>query len=440
MIQIMKNKTFIIIIFLCFLPLLCKGQFCKLYSTHGDISSSMINHIYQDSKGYIWVSTEDGLNKYDGAKFVNYKNHFNDSTSLLGNHVYKTFQDSKGYLYVLSTKGLQFYDYKSDSFITIKKSNSSSEYNNKSITQLSDGSILIGTSGYGIKELSYDESKNIRIKDWNPSLTGHNINDIMEDRNGNIWICTEYHGVVRIDKNKNIHHYTVGVPYGNQFINCCAEDSNGNIYVGTSGRGVFAYNQADNAFHQIFHSNFPIKVLKQNENLMLIGIDGEGIVAYDILKKSIADTDFYIDNINIKKSKVHSLLTDSSNNLWIGIYQKGVAFIPSQANMFSYIGNFSSLRNYIGSNCITALCKTTDKSKLIVGTDNDGIYLLDKNYNFLQHLSQDENPDVPPTVMCLFEDSNKKVWIGSYLSGISLFDSQTNRLSKISLQNNEGNE
>ena len=266
----MKNKTFIIIIFLCFLPLLCKGQFCKLYSTHGDISSSMINHIYQDSKGYIWVSTEDGLNKYDGAKFVNYKNHFNDSTSLLGNHVYKTFQDSKGYLYVLSTKGLQFYDYKSDSFITIKKSNSSSEYNNK--------------------------------------------------------------------------------------------------------------------------------------------------------------------------SKVHSLLTDSSNNLWIGIYQKGVAFIPSQANMFSYIGNFSSLRNYIGSNSITALCKTTDKSRLIVGTDNDGIYLLDKNYNFLQHLSQDENPDVPPTVMCLFEDSNKKVWIGSYLSGISLFDSQTNRLSKISLQNNEGNE
>lgn len=91
----MKNKTFIIIIFLCFLPLLCKGQFCKLYSTHGDISSSMINHIYQDSKGYIWVSTEDGLNKYDGAKFVNYKNHFNDSTSLLGNHVYKHFKTAK---------------------------------------------------------------------------------------------------------------------------------------------------------------------------------------------------------------------------------------------------------------------------------------------------------------------------------------------------------
>ena len=434
----MKNKTFILIIFLCFLPLFCKGQFCKLYSTHGDISSSMISHIYQDAKGYIWVATENGLNKYDGAKFTNYKNQFNDSTSLLGNHVYRTFQDAKGHLYILSTKGLQMYEYKSDSFKTIKKSNSS--YNNKSIAQLSDGSILIGTSGYGIKKLTFDHKGNIQIENWNPSLIGHTINDIMEDRKGNIWICTEYHGMIRIDKNKKIHHYTLGKLYGNQFINCCTEDSNGNIYAGTSGRGVFIYNQADNTFHQIFHSNFPIKVLKQNDNLMLIGIDGEGIVAYDISKKSIANTDFYIDNINIKKSKVHSLLTDSSNNLWIGIYQKGVAFIPSQANMFNYIGNFSSIRNYIGSNCITALCETTDKGKLIVGTDNDGIYLLDKNYNFIQHLTQDKNPDVPPTVMCLFEDSNKKVWIGSYLSGISVFDSQTNKLSKTSLRNNEGNE
>lgn len=438
MIQIMKNKTFILIIFLCFLPLFYKGQFCKLYSTHGDISSSMISHIYQDAKGYIWVATENGLNKYDGAKFTNYKNQFNDSTSLLGNHVYRTFQDAKGHLYILSTKGLQMYEYKSDSFKTIKKSNSS--YNNKSIAQLSDGSILIGTSGYGIKKLTFDHKGNIQIENLNPSLIGHTINDIMEDRKGNIWICTEYHGMIRIDKNKKIHHYTLGKLYGNQFINCCTEDSNGNIYAGTSGRGVFIYNQADNTFHQIFHSNFPIKVLKQNENLMLIGIDGEGIVAYDISKKSIANTDFYIDNINIKKSKVHSLLTDSSNNLWIGIYQKGVAFIPSQANMFNYIGNFSSIRNYIGSNCITALCETTDKGKLIVGTDNDGIYLLDKNYNFIQHLTQDKNPDVPPTVMCLFEDSNKKVWIGSYLSGISVFDSQTNKLSKTSLRNNEGNE
>lgn len=180
----MRNKTFIITVIFCLLPLFCKGQFCKLYTTHGEISSSMINNIYQDQKGYIWVTTEDGVNKFDGAKFTSYRTHKNDSTSLIGNHVYKVFQDSKGHLYILSTKGLQIYDYRSDTFKTIKKSSPS--YNNKSITELRNGNILIGTSGYGIKTLSTDHKENFLIQNWNPSLSGYTINEIMEDKNGNI--------------------------------------------------------------------------------------------------------------------------------------------------------------------------------------------------------------------------------------------------------------
>lgn len=158
----MRNKTFIITVIFCLLPLFCKGQFCKLYTTHGEISSSMINNIYQDQKGYIWVTTEDRVNKFDGAKFTSYRTHKNDSTSLIGNHVYKVFQDSKGHLYILSTKGLQIYDYRSDTFKTIKKSSPS--YNNKSITELRNGNILIGTSGYGIKTLSTDHKENFLIQ------------------------------------------------------------------------------------------------------------------------------------------------------------------------------------------------------------------------------------------------------------------------------------
>lgn len=176
----MRNKTVIITAIFCLLPLLCKGQFCKLYTTHGEISSSMINNLYQDRKGYIWVTTDDGLNKFDGAKFTNYRSHRNDSTSLLGNHIYKVFQDSRGNLYILSTKGLQIYDYRSDTFKTIKKSSPS--YNNKSITELRNGNILIGTSGYGMKTLSTDSKGNYQIKDWNPSLNGYTINEIKEDK------------------------------------------------------------------------------------------------------------------------------------------------------------------------------------------------------------------------------------------------------------------
>ena len=136
-------------------------------------------------------------------------------------------------------------------------------YNNKSIAQLSDGSILIGTSGYGIKKLTFDHKGNIQIENWNPSLIGHTINDIMEDRKGNIWICTEYHGMIRIDKNKKIHHYTLGKLYGNQFINCCTEDSNGNIYAGTSGRGVLYTIRRIIPFIKYFIPISPLKFLNK---------------------------------------------------------------------------------------------------------------------------------------------------------------------------------
>lgn len=432
-----KYKTFLITVLICLFPILGKGQFCKLYTTHGDISSSMINNIYQDQKGYIWVSTDDGLNKFDGVKFTSYRTHKSDSTSLLGNHVYKVFQDSKGCLYILSTKGLQVYEYQSDTFKTIKKSSPS--FNNKSITELHNGNILIGTSGYGIKTLLTDSKGNYQIKDWNPSLSGYTINEIMEDKNGNIWICTEYHGIIRIDKNGKKYNYSLGTQNGNQFINCCTEDSYGNVYVGTTGRGVFVYQKGNDTFNQIFDSAFPIKDLKQKEQFMLIGIDGEGIVSYNIPQKRLTNTDFYIDNVNIRKSKVHSLLIDKSENLWVGIYQKGVAFIPLQANMFGYIGSFSSIRNYIGNNCITALCNYDD-GKLIIGTDNDGIYQLTEHYNFIRHLTPESNPNIPSTVMCLFKDSNKNVWIGSYLSGLSFMHSKGDKFVKVSLKNKEGDD
>ena len=113
----------------------------------------MISHIYQDAKGYIWVATENGLNKYDGAKFTNYKNQFNDSPHCLGIMYTELFKTPKDIYTYFPPK-----DYKCMNInptLSRLSKNSNSSYNNKSIAQLSDGSILIGTSGYGIKKAHF---------------------------------------------------------------------------------------------------------------------------------------------------------------------------------------------------------------------------------------------------------------------------------------------
>lgn len=87
----MKN---VLTTLLLFFSLLCHGQSSKLFTTDNELSSSLINQIYQDRNGFIWVATEDGLNRYDGAKFTIYKHDPNNEHSLAHSFVRTVFEDS----------------------------------------------------------------------------------------------------------------------------------------------------------------------------------------------------------------------------------------------------------------------------------------------------------------------------------------------------------
>lgn len=88
----MKNVfTFLLLLF----SLLCNGQSPKLFTTDKELSSSLINQIYQDRNGFIWIATEDGLNRYDGAKFTIYKHEPNNEHSLAHNFVRTVLRTAK---------------------------------------------------------------------------------------------------------------------------------------------------------------------------------------------------------------------------------------------------------------------------------------------------------------------------------------------------------
>ena len=114
----MKNVfTFLLLLF----SLLCNGQSPKLFTTDKELSSSLINQIYQDRNGFIWIATEDGLNRYDGAKFTIYKHEPNNEHSLAHNFVRTVFEDSKGHLLIGTYIGIQMYDPATDNFTPLAK-------------------------------------------------------------------------------------------------------------------------------------------------------------------------------------------------------------------------------------------------------------------------------------------------------------------------------
>ena len=110
----MKHILFFFLLLL--FPSMIYGQSSKLFTVDEGLSSSLINKIFQDRNGMIWIATEDGLNRYDGVKFVVYKHNPEDKRSLCHNYVRTLAEDNQGHLLVGTHTGIQVYDPARDNF------------------------------------------------------------------------------------------------------------------------------------------------------------------------------------------------------------------------------------------------------------------------------------------------------------------------------------
>ena len=438
-----------IVFILCLLGLCLSttshGQEGKMFTVDKDLSSSMLNKIYQDRDGIIWIATEDGLNRYDGAKFTVYKNEKDNPHSLLNDYVRTLYEDSQGRFFIGSLNGLQIYDRATDSFTTIPMYLSSGAPiapNIATILERNNGEILIGTSGHSMFLLE-TKGDSINARQISQFIPSNLITSAYEDKKGNLWISTGDNGIFRFDENNQSKHYSGEKDIAKNTVSSMCEDYQGNLYMSSLKKGLFIYNDKADTFIPIIYTpnpNLPIKILYPgNQNEIFIGTDGSGIKIYDTQEQKIKEANFNITTFNLKKAKVHSILKDKIGNTWLGFFQKGVMIIPATINKFKYMGYKSSVHNVIGSNCVMSVYKDHTET-LWVGTDNDGIYAIAPDNTLKAHFAPTDDPhSVPATIMSIFEDSNYNLWIGSYLHGMARLDSKTGRCEYLKLSEQPSN-
>lgn len=418
----------------------------KLFSADKEISNSLIYDIHQDRHGVVWISTEDGLNRYDGAKFTIYKHDKNDSLSLLHNYVRLFFEDSKGHFLVGLFSGLQLYDYPTNTFHKIPMLLDNGDpftAHVVSILERKNGEIILGTSIRGLYLLDMD-GENTIARQVNQFVPSQFILFLYEDKDENLWVSTEDKGLFRLSKDKKLKNFFKYDDIVLNNISSICEDGKGNLLVGSLTKGLFRLDKATDKFIPVVYSenpNLPIKTLYPNSpNEIYIGTDGNGLKVYLVDENKITNTDFSITNFDFEKSKVHAILKDESDNLWLGIYQKGVLLIPAQTNKFNYIGYKLLKNNTIGSNCIMSLYED-NKNVLWVGTDNDGLYAISLDGQQHAHFSHSDLHSVSNTIMSIYEDSYGEIWLGSYLNGMARLDRNTGKCSYVStLLDEHGND
>lgn len=441
----MKRHYFLLVLYLISaLPFCVTAQTGKFYSTDKELSNSLINKVYQDSKGFIWIATEDGLNKFDGNKFTIYKQNVATKGSLLNNYVKTVFEDSNGRFWVGCLNGVQLYDRSTDTFRTLSIYRNQRKINPQiasNIVERKNKEIWIGTYGQGIVTLQGDRL--LPREELNKRTQSYFTHSIYEDAQQNIWIATEDKGLFCYSPaTDRLQHFTAPGQLSSEDVSYFCEDKDGTLFISTLNGGLMKFDRPSGRFIPISYkgkNDLSIKTLMvDSENNLFIGTEGRGVKQYERNSQCIVDCDIHSGVFDITSSKVHSMLEDNAGNLWLGIFQKGLLCIPAMQNKFNYYGYKSYLKSSIGSSCVMSICADS-RGTVWIGTDNDGLYAIDNAGKQLAHFKE-ENGDrrAPGNIMCVFEDSEHKLWVGSYFSGLAQVDKQTGICTYVSELSNRG--
>ena len=145
-----------------------ESSYCQNESLHFEhigieegLSNENVTCIFQDSKGYLWFGTFDGLNKYDGYSFTKYRLDPFDSNSLSQNFIYTIWEDKYGFIWVSSFEGLCKFDRSTEKFTRYKPSANAkfSDPNISVINEDSDGMIWVGSHSGGLRRFDRQTGK-----------------------------------------------------------------------------------------------------------------------------------------------------------------------------------------------------------------------------------------------------------------------------------------
>ena len=369
-------------------------------------SGLFINQLYIDRNGFLWAVTSNGIVQYDGYQFQVFKQGQKNATGMGNNHVLCMAQARNGLFYFGTYANLQVYD--GVKFRDVKKLNEKGEpiyCNVNCLLVRKNGELVAGTSTDGLLSVKDNETA-CQMK---TKLSGAGeIRSIAEDNAGQLWIVAE-NGVYGYDGRRVRQYMNDGD--GMKFY-CVCTDMSGNVYVGTANRGLFR-KQGEQFLHVAETGNTPIPALyPDHTGNILVGFDGKGIGVYNPLTGELTTNPYYSHEVELSKSKVYAIVEDGSDNVWLGMSEKGVFQQPPSSSGFHYMGHKAGAKNVIGSSNIC--CVFVDsKDNTWLGTDKDGVYCLDKDGRLIRHFAD----KVPSTVLTIGESDDGRIWLGSYGEG-----------------------
>ena len=445
----LKQQLFMIVFMLITgLNVLAQDFFFTRYPIESGLSQSVVNCIFQDSKGYIWVGTQNGLNRFDGYNFEIFTYNPSDTTTISNNWIYSIDEDRNGDLWIGTKGGL-------NQFVRSEKKFRRINWINGYSTNLTDhvydvlvsekGKIIVNTPPVltvwdpGTKKFSHYTSElpfDGAVKDNRIPLT--------EDRTGLLWIGST-RGLAcfnPLTEKFTYFHHDPGDPASlcDDNITALFETKDDNLWIGTSN-GLNLYDKKTKVMKRILqdplhlqslNSQFIRAITGDPSGKIWIGTEGGGLIRITRSQDERIVTENYTNELHgLSHNIIFSLWVDHSENLWIGTLQglDRTDLKPRKFNLYRTAGTATPI-NLLG-NVIASIYKDDD-GRLWVGNWGQGLNIINRKTGMAEHFSsrQTGTHHIPNDfVHVIFPDAQKNIWIGTR-DGILVYDRAKNSFTR----------
>lgn len=450
----------------------------RYYTDNSGLSSNTIQCLYQDDKGYVWVGTADGLDRFNSYDFTNYRSDYRRRNTLENNCIYSLCGEgfpNGDRIWVGTSDGVYIFDSKDESFIHLPILGSDGrERRNLLVYSLAAdvaGNMWIGTLGDGLYRYSLKSGtfEHYNAAKYPEAFSSDVIVKILLDHDNNIWVASGGGSLLSRYNPENNRFSTFRVedtltrePISR--ISTMCQDSFGDIWIAGYACELYKFELS----RLTFTCNRPEdgeaygrvrSMIEYAPGIIMLGTD-HGLVNFNTKNRSFEHVDNGTTNRNgrLNDKFIHSILKDRDGGVWIGTYFGGINYLSPLSSLFTLIeagegcghiiskfcedpegniwigsddGGLSLYNPRTGSYTPVAVdprdralnihALTIDGGWLWVGTYGDGLYRIDLRTRQMKHFTQAGTGLDNLDVYSVFRDSRGQLWIGTKM-GICRYD------------------
>lgn len=417
-------------------------RFSRLDVSQG-LSHNQVKDFFKDSRGFMWIGTSAGLNRFDGYTIKAFRHDSADPKSIFNDDINRIFEAPEGLIWIHTWAGNDVYDPKSESFLH-NSDELLTKYNVPKgfiaeIEKDSAGNYWFVHSYAGIFKYQRDkETKSVVPVQGDTTSLGLNRPLAIEfDSKGNIWTVHANGLVEKIDAT------TLKVVYRSRFISkisnaveydLLVDDEDGVwVYPINNALGIFYLKPGAAQFQRIndkssglrLNSNIVRSIEQDNTGLIWVATDHGGI---NVLHVKAGTTHIISNDPDDKESliqnSINRLFKDNEGIMWAGSFKQGVCYYHEHFRRFTLLHHQKSNPRSLPFHDVNAFAE--DKTgNLWMGTNGGGLICFDRKRNtYKQYLHNPVDPTSLSTniIVCLLVDRDNKLWIGTYFGGLNYFD------------------